>query len=481
MPARTDDAVLDDLAETARAVQVSSRTERAGWLRGIADRLEAERDGLVAIADRETRPGEARLGGEVLRTTGQLRMFAEVVEEGSYLEAVVDTADPAAAPPRPEIRRLLRPIGPVAVFAASNFPFAFSVAGGDTASALAAGCPVVVKAHSGHPELSRETARLVREALAAAGAPAGTFALVEGRETGLRLARAAAIRAVAFTGSLAGGRGLLAAIAERPDPIPFFGELGSVNPVVVTPGAVEARGDAIADGLVDSFTLGAGQFCTKPGIVFVPAGFASRDALRRAVERRPAFALLTERITDAFLPGTDRLRAAGDVQVVAGSVSRGVDGVTAAVLHTTVANVIRNSDALLEECFGPLTLLVEYRSLDEVHAALALIDGSLTATVHAEEHERDEVEGLVDILAERAGRVLFDGWPTGVAVTWGQHHGGPWPATTSQHTSVGASAIRRFLRPVAFQNAPEYALPADLRDDALTRIPHRVDGRLIVP
>ncbi|MFB2599601.1 aldehyde dehydrogenase (NADP(+)) [Herbiconiux sp. P17] len=479
MAALLSDGGVEGLPDAARALQRSTRSERAGWLRGVADRLDADRDGLVAIADSETQLGAARLGGEVARTTGQLRMFAEVIEEGSYLEAIVDTAAPDAVPPRPAIRRLLRPIGPVAVFSASNFPFAFSVAGGDTASALAAGCPVVVKAHSGHPELSRATARVVREGLAEAGAPRGAFSLVEGREAGLRLAKAGPVRAVAFTGSIAGGRGLLAAIAERPDPIPFFGELGSVNPVLVTPGAVQARGGAIAEGLVDSFTLGGGQFCTKPGVVFVPNGFAETDALRRAVERRPAFTLLTERISDAFLSGAQRLRDAGDVQLVAGAVTRGADGVTAAVLRTSVANFTRHSEALLEECFGPLTLLVEYDSLDEVPAAIAVIEGSLTATVHSEADESAGVAPLVELLAERAGRVLFDGWPTGVAVTWGQHHGGPWPATNTQHTSVGATAIRRFLRPIAFQNAPESALPADLRDDALSRIPHRLDGRLI--
>jgi NADP-dependent aldehyde dehydrogenase len=457
---------------------MSTRAERATWLRLIADRLEAERDALVDIADRETHLGVPRLNGEVLRTTGQLQMFADIVEEGSYLEVMIDSAQPQATPPRPEIRRYLRPIGPVAVFSASNFPFAFSVAGGDTASAIAAGCPVVVKAHSGHPELSRRTASIVAEALAEGGAPDGFFALVEGREAGLRLVAEPRIRAVAFTGSLAGGRGLMAAIAERPDPIPFFGELGSVNPVVVTVGAVAARGEAIAEGLVDSFTLGGGQFCTKPGVVFVPAGFAARETLRQAVDARPAFALLTKRIADAFQPGVESLLAAGDVSLAAGTVGHGV---AVAVLRTTAANFVQHYEALLEECFGPLTLLVEYESLAEVYPALQLIEGSLTATVHAEDNERSEVAQLVDILSERAGRVLFDAWPTGVAVTWGQHHGGPWPATTSQHTSVGGTAIRRFLRPIAFQQAPGFALPADLTDEVLHGIPHRRDGRVIVP
>jgi NADP-dependent aldehyde dehydrogenase len=475
------DQSVADAHSVSGAVGSTSRAERATWLRSVAERLDAARDELVGIADSETHLGAPRLEGEVARTTGQLRLFADVITDGSYLEATLDSAVADATPPRPEIRRLLRPLGPVAVFSASNFPFAFSVAGGDTASALAAGCPVVVKAHSGHQQLSRVTAAIVADALAVAGAPAGTFGLVEGREQGRALAAAPAIRAVAFTGSLAGGRGLLDVIADRDEPIPFFGELGSVNPVVVTPGAAEARGDVLAEGLVDSFTLGGGQFCTKPGVVFVPTGFSARAALSAAIERRPAFRLLTERITDAFLPGAERLRTAGEVELVAGALGRGSEGVPAAVLGTTLANFLVHSSELLEECFGPLTILVTYESLGQLGAALALIPGSLTATLHSEPDEADAVAPLIALLADRAGRVLFDGWPTGVAVTWGQHHGGPWPATNTQFTSVGGTAIRRFLRPIAYQRAPAFALPADLTDDGLARIPHRRDGRLVLP
>src|SRR5690606_21623156 len=248
------------------------------------DAIDGRADDLVAVAHAETALGEARLRGEVARTTGQLRLFADVVREGSYLEAMIDTPDPAASPPRPDLRRMLRPLGPVAVFAASNFPFAFSVAGGDTASALAAGCPVVVKAHPGHPRLSRAVADLVAEALAGAGAPDGTFALVSGLETGAALVQDPHIRAVGFTGSLAGGRALFALAAARPDPIPFYGELGSVNPVVVTAAAAAARGAEIARGLVGSFTLGVGQFCTKPGVVLVPADAGMDEHVRDALD-----------------------------------------------------------------------------------------------------------------------------------------------------------------------------------------------------
>jgi NADP-dependent aldehyde dehydrogenase len=471
---------------TPASVSKSTRAERAGWLRAIADRLDENAAELVEIADSETHLGAVRLSGEVARTTGQLRLFADVLLEGSYLEAVLDEARPDATPPQPEIRRVLRPVGPVAVFSASNFPFAFSVAGGDTASALAAGCPVTVKAHSGHLELSRRTAEIVTSALADVGAPAGLFALVEGREAGLELVAAPDTHAVSFTGSLSGGRALIEAIATRDDPIPFYGELGSINPVVITPASMAARGDELAAGLVASFTLGGGQFCTKPGVVFVPRGFAQATSLAERVDPLARPTLLTERITDAFGETLQRLLSVEGVELVAGGVP-GVPGPASAqggapaptVLQASIGTFAEHSDALLEECFGPLTLLVEYGSLDEVVGAIGAVAGSLTATVHSE--PIDDIRSLVERLAELAGRVLFDGWPTGVAVTWGQHHGGPWPATNTQHTSVGATAIRRFLRPIAYQNAPLSALPDDLTDAGLARIPHRRNGELILP
>jgi NADP-dependent aldehyde dehydrogenase len=471
---------------TPASVSKSTRAERAGWLRAIADRLDENAAELVEIADSETHLGAVRLSGEVARTTGQLRLFADVLLEGSYLEAVLDEARPDATPPQPEIRRVLRPVGPVAVFSASNFPFAFSVAGGDTASALAAGCPVTVKAHSGHLELSRRTAEIVTSALADVGAPAGLFALVEGREAGLELVAAPDTRAVSFTGSLSGGRALIEAIATRDDPIPFYGELGSINPVVITPASMAARGDELAAGLVASFTLGGGQFCTKPGVVFVPRGFAQATSLAERVDSLARPTLLTERITDAFGETLQRLLSVEGVELVAGGVP-GVPGPASAqggapaptVLQASIGTFAEHSDALLEECFGPLTLLVEYGSLDEVVGAIGAVAGSLTATVHSE--PIDDIRSLVERLAELAGRVLFDGWPTGVAVTWGQHHGGPWPATNTQHTSVGATAIRRFLRPIAYQNAPLSALPDDLTDAGLARISHRRNGELILP
>ncbi|WP_210507093.1 aldehyde dehydrogenase (NADP(+)) [Naasia sp. SYSU D00057] len=468
-------------AKAAPIAAAASDAERAGWLRAVADRLDEHADELIEIADSETRLGSTRLKGEVARTTGQLRLFADVITEGSYLEAIIDHADPSATPPKPDLRRVLHPLGPVAVFSASNFPFAFSVAGGDTASALAVGCPVIVKAHSGHLALSLRMAELVGAALEEAGAPAGMFGLVTGREAGNALVGDPDITAVGFTGSVAGGRALFDIAASRLDPIPFYGELGSINPVVLTAGAVERRSDELAKGLVGSFTLGVGQFCTKPGVVFVPSGAGFEDAVAQSVDGAAGGPLLTDRIAEAFPGGIRRLLDDEAVRLVSGAAEQDAvnDGATPVVLATTAAAVRERPETLLEEVFGPTTLLISYDSEDELLASLAVVPGSLTATVHAEDDE--EVEGIVDALRRRAGRVLFAGWPTGVAVNWAQHHGGPYPATTSLYTSVGATAARRFQRPVAYQSAPERLLPPALREDNPLGIPRRVDGILVLP
>lgn len=479
----TSTADLDRLVAAAAAAapvwRASAAGDRARWLRAAAAALDAHADELVAIADEETRLGETRLRGEVGRTTGQLRLFADVAEEGSYLEITVDDADAGATPPRPELRRMLTGVGPVAVFSASNFPFAFSVAGGDTASALAAGNPVIVKAHSGHPRLSGRTAAIVSDALEAAGAPAGSLALVEGREAGNALVQHPSIQAAGFTGSLGGGRALFDLATGRPDPIPFYGELGSVNPVVITAAAVDRRGSALAQGLVASFTLGVGQFCTKPGVVFVPAGSGFDQLIAPLVPGAAGGRLLTDRITAAFPSGVAHLEGDPSVSVVAGAAAQSGDIAAPVVLRTDAVAVAERPETLLAECFGPVTLLVEYADAADLHRALEAVPGSLTATLHAEDDE--PVEAILEVLVRKAGRVLFAGWPTGVAVTWSQQHGGPWPATTSLHTSVGATAIRRFLRPVVFQDAPQRLLPAVLRDDAYPSLPHRRNGVLTLP
>ena len=471
VPAITDVEAAARAAVPAARIAARSRPEdRARWLRGIADALDSSVHRLVAIAAGETGSTEARLTGEVARTSGQLRMFADAVLEGSYLEAVVDHADPRATPPRPDLRRVLVPLGPVAVYAASNFPFAFSIAGGDTASALAVGCPVIVKAHPGHPVTSRATASLVRDALHVAGAPDGIFAVVAGFDAGLELIDHPVIRAAAFTGSVRGGRALADRAAARPAPIPFFGELGSLNPVVVTATEDAARGDELAAGLAASFTLGAGQLCTKPGLVLVPAGSALERALPGHVPAGAA-AMLTEGIAAAHLDGTARLAGVAGVRTPIRPTEPGAP----ALLAVDAADFLPQARVLTEEVFGPTTLLVRYASPAERDAVIAALPGSLTATLHAEADDQDAA-ALAEALSERAGRVLFAGWPTGVAVTWAQHHGGPWPSSTSQHTSVGVTAMRRFQRPIAYQDAPHELLPPALRDD--WRGPRRVDGAL---
>nr|WP_216607089.1 aldehyde dehydrogenase (NADP(+)) [Arthrobacter sp. 260] len=467
-------------AATAAATQAAAATdgERAAWLVAVADALDANTDELVALADTETHLGPVRLKGEVGRTTGQLRLFADVITEGSYLEAIIDHAVPSATPPKPDLRRILRPLGPVGVFSASNFPFAFSVAGGDTASALAVGCSVIVKAHSGHLKLSERTAEIVTEALDKAGAPRGIFALISGRSAGTELVQHPAIKAVGFTGSIPGGRALFDLAVSRPDPIPFYGELGSLNPVVVTAAAAAARSTELAEGLVASFTMGAGQFCTKPGLVFIPAGTGFPDQVVTAAAGKGGAPMLTTRIAEAYPDGLRQLAEQPGVDVLSGEIAQEAasDGAAPVVFSTSASAVLANPDSILEECFGPTTVLIEYTDQDELAAVLAKVPGSLTGTIHAEADE--EVTELVTQLSGLAGRVLFNGWPTGVAVNWAQQHGGPWPATTSLFTSVGATAVRRFLRPVAYQDAPEAVLHPALREANPLGIPRRVDGTL---
>lgn len=474
------DAVVRAAQAAYEASAVHDRLWRAGLLDALADALEANRADLVAVADRETGLGTGRLEGEVGRAAFQFRLFAEALRDGGYLEATIDHAGPTPLGAAPDLRRLLVPIGTVGVFGSSNFPFAFSVAGGDTASALAGGNSVVLKAHSSHLETSARSHAVLTAAAAGYGAPDGLIGIVYGTESGRVLVSHPLVRAVGFTGSISGGQALLDLINARPEPIPFYGELSSLNPLIVTPGAAEARGADIADGLYGSFTLGAGQFCTKPGIAFVPEGAAGDAIVARLAERATeaaASVLLNERIATSFDEIRDRLIATGTVSVLAQGVIGG-DGFTAApiVLATTAASV---TPEVAEEAFGPLIVVARYGDDAEVVRALDAVPDSLTATVHSEPAEEAAVAGLVHELAPRVGRIVFDGYPTGVRVSWAQHHGGPWPATNSQHTSVGVSAIRRFLRPLAFQDAPEAQLPAELRD-AYTGIPRRVDGKLVL-
>jgi NADP-dependent aldehyde dehydrogenase len=453
--------------------------ERAGLLRAAADALDAAADELVPLAIEESSLPEGRLRGEVARSSGQLRLFADVLEEGSYLEVIIDSADADAKPvPRPDLRRMLVPLGPVLVFAASNFPFAFSVPGGDTASALAAGSPVVIKAHPGHPKLSQRTGEVLVEALRAAGAPEGTFAVIHGMDVGTTALTDPRVKAAAFTGSVKGGRALLDIATTRAEPIPFYGELGSLNPVFVTPAAVAARGDGIADGYVGSFTLGTGQFCTKPGLLFLPEGHGLEERIAAAVRGTAPAGMLNDRIREGHAHERGRLEGLGPVRTLV----HGADsdaGVAPTLLATTAKELLADPDALLQECFGPTSIIVEYAGQDEVLAAAEAFGGNLTATIHAEDGDAASLQPLLDVLRERTGRLVYNGWPTGVAVAWAMHHGGPYPATTaSVHTSVGATAVRRFLRPVCYQDTPQALLPEALWDGNPLGLPRRIDGVL---
>lgn len=476
----TSDAQVAEIVAAAAAAHrdwaATPSARRADVLDRIADALEADADDLVAIAGAETNLPEGRLRGEVRRTAFQLRLFGEQLRDGGYLDARIDPADPdwPMGAPRPDLRRSLRPIGPVAVFAASNFPFAFSVVGGDTASALAAGNAVVVKAHAGHPRLSVRTADVVRATLSDVGVAPELLGLVVGREAGVTLIQDPRIRAAGFTGSIPGGRALLALANERPEPIPFYGELGSTNPVFVTTAAAALRGEEIANGFLGSVTLGSGQFCTKPGMLFVPVGSGLRERLGAAT--LPAVGpMLNEAIEAGFTRALDAQRALPAVEPLSEGPAGDGDAPTPVLLATTVEALLADPAAIEAECFGPSAIVVEYGDEDELVRAAATFEGQLTATLQAE--ESDHVEDLVRELVDRAGRVLWNEWPTGVSVTHAQQHGGPYPATTVPgSTSVGTAAITRFLRPVAFQNFPQRLLPPELQDANPTRAPRLVDG-----
>lgn len=470
------DAVLERAAAAAPLYAALPAAERARALRSVADTLDGAADELVPVAMAEAHYPEARCRGELGRTTFQLRLFADVLEEGEYLEAMIDQADPDWGTPRPDVRRLLVPLGPVVVFGASNFPFAFSTAGGDSASALAAGCPVVVKAHPGHPELARLTAELVVAALADAGAPEGVFALVSGFEAGKCAVTHPLTRAVGFTGSIPGGRALYDLAVSRPEPIPFYGELGSVNPVFVTRAAMAARGEGILEGYAGSATMGSGQFCTKPGVVFVPEG-AELDALATDFEGRAAAPLLNERVAEGFARGVDELTGHPATEVLVQGRGTG-EGWSPTLLRTDLDSLLEHSEVLLAECFGPATLVVAYPDERRLLEVGGVLHGQLTVTVHGEEDD-PMAPALLALGASVAGRVVWNGWPTGVAVTHAMTHGGPYPATTAPlHTSVGSTAIRRFLRPVTYQSVPQPLLPPELRDGNPLAVPRRVNGGL---
>jgi alpha-ketoglutaric semialdehyde dehydrogenase len=458
-------------ARAAFPVFAASRERRAVLLEAIAAKLEGLGDSLLAAAHEESALPLARLAGERGRTTGQLRLFATVVRDGAYLGRRHDPADPGRQPlPRPELRRMLRPLGPVAVFGASNFPLAFSVAGGDTAAALAAGCPVIHKAHPAHPRTAALAGAAIAEAVAEAGLPAGVFTLLfgNGHEVGQWLAVHPDLKAIAFTGSLRGGRALFDLAAARQHPIPVYAEMGSTNPVFLLPGALAERGLQIAAGLAGSVTMGVGQFCTNPGLVFLPAGAdgeALLGALAEKLEATEPGTMLYLALGESYRAGLARHAALPGVARRGTSGPGGTREVKPVLLSTDAATFAAHP-SLQEEVFGPATLAVVCRDAAEMTRLAAGLEGQLTATVHAAANGADNEAAatLLEILADKAGRLIWNGFPTGVEVAAAMQHGGPYPATTdSRTTSVGTAAIDRFLRPVAYQDVPEDLLPADLR------------------
>lgn len=460
-----------DLAAAAHpAFEAAGRERRAQFLDDIAARIEALGDALLERTSAETGLPRARLESERGRTTSQLRRFAALVRTGEFLDVRIDPGDPARKPAaKPELRSMQRALGPVVVFGAGNFPLAFSTAGGDTASALAAGCPVVVKAHPNHPGAAELVGEAVAAAVEAAGLPEGTFGFVQGREhrVGASLVRHPATRAVAFTGSFAGGKALFDLAAARPEPIPVFAEMGSQNPLFVLPARLALAGEAIARGLAASMTLGVGQFCTRPGLVFLPRGEDGQRFLETLLASLGEVAegtLLHAGIRDGFQRALESQSAVRGVEtLLRGETPTDACRARAAVLATDAGHFLREG-ALHEEVFGPATLVVRYDGARELAGLARSLRGQLTATLHAEPADLDAHPELVAILEQKAGRLVFNGFPTGVEVSPAMVHGGPWPATTdARHTSVGTASIRRFLRPVCYQDWPSAHLPADLR------------------
>jgi 2,5-dioxopentanoate dehydrogenase len=461
--------------------------KKSEFLRAIAANIEAVAAEVVKIAELETALPEARLQGEIARTCGQLRLFAQVVEEGSWIMARIDRADPNRKPaPKPDLRSMLRPLGPVVVFGASNFPLAFSVAGGDTTSVLAAGNPVIVKAHPAHPATSELVGQALRDAVRKCDLPEGVFSLLfdGGNQIGTALVRHPLVKAGGFTGSRKAGRILMDLAAARAEPIPFYAEMSSTNPVFILPGALLERVETIATGLHSSFTLGAGQFCTKPGMVFLPEGedgsrFVAQ--LRQLVSGSAPFHLLTGGIRSSFEGGLAAHKTKKTVRVLAeGHASDGgvSHKVRAALFETDARSFLQDPD-LAAEIFGPATLLVRHSSRDEVLEAARNLEGHLTATIHGTEQDLLDFGDLLAILECKVGRLVVNAFPTGVEVSHAMVHGGPYPATSDgRSSSVGSQAIFRFSRPVCYQGFPDTALPDELKDGNPAGIWRMIDGEM---
>lgn len=455
---------------------------RASLLEAIATNLEAITETIVERVMAETGLPEVRCRGELGRTTGQLRLFARVVQDGAYLDARIDPALPERTPPRSDIRLVHQPLGPVVVFGASNFPLAFSVAGGDTASALAAGCPVIVKAHHAHPGTSELAGRAIQKAVKDAGLPEGVFSLLfgDGREIGTALVADARVQAVGFTGSRQGGLALMGVAQRRKQPIPVYAEMSSINPVLLLPGALTERAGAIGTAFAASVTLGAGQFCTNPGLLLAIDGPALDEfvgAAHAALSTTAGATMLTPGIHSAYCAGVEALAAnPGVTRVVSGS---SVEGIVAQPnLFETNADTFLSDPSLTEEVFGATALLVRCRDADQLRAVVDGLEGQLTAAVHMAESDLDLARQLMPRLEQKAGRILFNGFGTGVEVCDAMVHGGPYPSTSDgRSTSVGSLAIMRFVRPVCYQDAPSALLPTAIQDENPNSVPQMLNGR----
>jgi len=463
-------------------------SERAAFLEAAAEEIMALGDVLIVRAMAETGLPRARLEGERLRTVGQLRFFAAIVREGAWIEATIDPAKPDRTPlPRPDLRRRHVAVGPVAVFGASNFPLAFSVAGGDSAAALAAGCPVVVKGHPAHPGTGELVARAVRAAVAKCGLPSGTFSYLPGTTQSLGAALVAdpRIRAVGFTGSRAGGLALAKIAAERQEPIPVFAEMSSINPVILFPGAARARGAQLGSAYVGSVTLGAGQFCTNPGVLLYMEGTDLEGFLQAALTAMrecQGQTMLTPGIHANFSRGIDRLSQHRSVRDIAqGQLAQGSNRARGGLFAVDATEFVAD-EQLREEVFGPSSLMVRARDLAELGNVVDALEGQLTASVLFDDEDIELVRTLLPRLERKVGRIIGNGWPTGVEVCHAMVHGGPFPATTDgRSTSVGSLAIQRFLRPVCYQGLPDTLLPEALRDENPLKVMRRVDGAVVMP
>lgn len=485
-PAASETQIHEAVVRASEAFPLYRKTsgaQRAQFLRAIADAIEAQSDHLAERAPLETGLPEGRIRMETGRTCNQLRLFASLVEEGSWVNARIDHGNPAREPlPKPDVRSMLQPLGPVVVFCASNFPLAFSVAGGDTASALAAGNPVLVKAHHSHPGTAEIVGRAVQEAAAGTGMPDGVFSLLygSGRSVGSALVQHPLVRAVGFTGSQSGGRALMDLAAARPVPIPVYAEMGSLNPVFILPGALEERASQIAKGLSGSVNLGVGQFCTCPGLVIAPredtlTGFA--DELSRLQNETAPAVMLNAGIADAYRKGVRALTEHAAVTTLARSETSDTDCLGAAALFTVPAKDFLGDAVLSAEVFGPSTTLVTHEKREELLKLAEELEGHLTATLHGTEEDLASHQDLIEILERKVGRLIFNGYPTGVEVCHAMVHGGPYPATSDgRSTSVGTQAIFRFTRCISYQDFPASQLPAELRDENPLDIFRLVDG-----